>query len=124
MIKNRGAVLRSHVRPLPIRRSRIMALPEHSQQLQVRNLSRIKLHFHGLSMAGPARAANSSRSNALNPPEGVLHTPETTSSKSRDSHNANLLAQSIFSAIRISMLPQARVPVERAEQRALRIRLR
>src|SRR5271156_1757631 len=103
MIKNRRPVLRAHVRPLPVHCSRVMTLPENRQQLQIRNLLRIKLHFHRLRVPGPSRAnlfvirilrrpariTHGSRSHPRHLPKRVLHSPKTTSRKRRLSHNQN-----------------------------------
>src|ERR1043165_114576 len=46
MIKDDRAILRSHVRPLPVHRRRIMVGPKNIQQLFVTDLGRIEINLH------------------------------------------------------------------------------
>src|SRR5690606_18605688 len=45
-------ILRAHVRPLAVRRGRIVAAPEHAQQLLVADALRIVGHLHRLGVPG------------------------------------------------------------------------
>src|SRR5580692_11488906 len=101
MIKNRRPVLRPHIRPLPVHRSRVVTLPENRQQFQIRNLLRIKLYVHRLRMPSapranlfvvrvlrrPARITHSSRCHSRHLPKRSLHSPKTPRRKSPLSHD-------------------------------------
>src|SRR5271163_2212990 len=126
VIKNSRAILRAHVRPLPVHRRRVMTLPEHRQQLQIRNLRRIKLHFHRLRMPGPpranlfvvrmfrrpARVTHSSRSHPRHLPERILHSPKTTRRKSPLSHNLKTPLPPIYNELLFPIL-NPHVPTSR-----------
>src|SRR5690606_4733855 len=90
-------ILRAHVRPLAVRRGRIVAAPEHPQQLLVADALRIVGHLHRLGVPGGVGAdlfvsgifhvaadeADARGSDARGAAEGLLHAPETSSGKGR-----------------------------------------
>ena len=55
-IKNHRTILRAFVRALPVKRGRIMDLPEIIQQRLQRHLLRIIIHPHDFRVSGNARA--------------------------------------------------------------------
>src|SRR5580704_3515091 len=117
------AVLRTHIRPLAVQCSGVMALPENGKKLEVGHFCRIELDFHGFRMSGapaanilisgilhgPAGITNDDGSDSRHLAEGVLHTPETTRCKCSLSHRFQLL-----SSYRIPMLPYCVIAVESA----------
>src|SRR3990170_1098898 len=94
-VEHRGAVLRTHTRPLPIRRRGVMAVPEDIEQLLVGDLRRIVNHLYCLRVSGPvgadvfvgrvlqaaARVAHARGADTRHAPERRLHAPETTGSE-------------------------------------------
>src|SRR5579863_109373 len=100
MKKDRRAILRTPVRPLPVELRGIVILPEHFEQLVIRKLRGIVLDFDRFGMASavgadvfiarirglPAGIADSGRAYARQLPESRLDSPKTACCKSSFSH--------------------------------------
>src|SRR5262249_10917834 len=108
VIEDHRAILRADVGPLPIRRGRIMAVPENVEQLLVGNTSRVVLDLDDLRVSGaitahvaisrilqPApRVADRRRRHARHAPERRLDAPETAGAECRLCHVLLLLKES------------------------------
>src|SRR5690606_138667 len=92
-VEDRGAVLGSDIRTLPVLDGRIVVFPENSQEVPVRNAGRIIGHLDGLRMPGgpgthlfvrrvlrrAAAVADEDVGNAGHGPESAFHAPEAPS---------------------------------------------
>ena len=97
MIENYRTVLGADIGSLPIRCGRIVIGPKNVQQVAIRNPCRIIFYLHDLGVPGPIRAnifvsrilsgsagvADRRAYDALQPAEGLFHTPKTSGAKSR-----------------------------------------
>src|SRR5208337_2050791 len=93
------AVLSADVRTLAVERSGVVDVPEHFQQLLVRNNRRIVFQMHNLGVTGavrayhrvrgvtdgPAHVANCRGNNSVQRCEGGLDVPEASGSKGSNS---------------------------------------
>jgi len=92
MMKNHRAILRSNIGTLPVQSSGIVVRPKDIQKFVVTDLRRIEFHFYHLCVSGPVGAnifirrilpcptcvTDSCGQNALQIPESLFHSPETT----------------------------------------------
>ena len=93
---NSAAILRAAIRSLTISLRRVVALPEHAEQVRVRDAPRVVHHLHSLGVPGPPTAhllvrrthdpsADVSSRSAVDTgqsPEAFFDTPETPRGKS------------------------------------------
>jgi len=100
VVEDDRAVLGANVRPLPVRRRRVVVVPEYVEQFFIRNLGRIVLDLDCFGMPGSIRAnvfvgrvfqsssriSHRGRGDALRLAERLFHSPETAGGKGRHFH--------------------------------------